>query len=174
MTSESPPEFDPTAYNFPLPQDDADKRMTFGLVLEVAEVLKRHGFPDITAMDHVDLQMAVFRFLYGPRSAMDQEIRERAEARQSLNDFGRDIAWKCYLTTCPGEDGHPFGTWSTGEQLAVAVVLEDREHLEAMGYTLEEASQSVRDRMADPPEDMAAWVKAVRFEMERTKVEMKP
>jgi hypothetical protein len=168
-----PPEFDPTAYNFPLPQDDGDTRLTFGLVLEMAEVLKRHGFPGVTAMDHVDLQMALFRFLYGPRSAMDQEIRERAEARSILDDFGRDIAWRAHLATRPGECGHPFGTWSTGEQLAVAVVLEDREHLEAMGYTLEEATRSVRDRMMVPPADMAAWVTAVRYERDRIRVEEK-
>jgi hypothetical protein len=75
--------FDPTAYNYPLPRDDQDKRLTFGLVLDVAEVLSRHGYPDVTGMDHVDLQSALFRFLYGPRSEVDQRVRDhhRAKAR---------------------------------------------------------------------------------------------
>lgn len=167
----TPDGFDPTAYNFPVPKEEGDKRLTFGLVLDVAEVFQRHGYPDVTGMDHVDLQSALFRFLYGPRSEIDQEIRARATARDTLDDFGRDIAWRCYLATRPGEDGHPFGTWSTGEQLAVAVVLEDGEHLEAMGYTLEEASRSVQGRMMDPPADMNAWVTAVRYELDRIRVE---
>src|SRR4051794_28033617 len=41
--------------------------------------------------------------------------------------------------------GHPYGGWSTREQLAVALVLKDREHLDVMGYTPTEAAQMVAD-----------------------------
>lgn len=47
----------------PLP--DEDPRFTFGLVRDVAEVLERHGYPPVVnGLDHVDLQQALFRFLY--------------------------------------------------------------------------------------------------------------
>jgi hypothetical protein len=47
----------------PLPEDDA--RFTFGLMVDVAEVLVRHGYPPVTAGgDLVDLQQALYHFLY--------------------------------------------------------------------------------------------------------------
>ncbi|MDK1474933.1 hypothetical protein QNO07_16135 [Streptomyces sp. 549] len=57
----------PRAYPIrPLPDDDA--RFTFGLIRDVAEVLAAHGFPPVTSgLDHVDLQQALFRFLYSDR-----------------------------------------------------------------------------------------------------------
>lgn len=52
---------------YPLPRPDDDPRFTLGLALDVAGVLHRHGHPEITAgLDVVDLQQALFRFLYGP------------------------------------------------------------------------------------------------------------
>ncbi|MEU4803007.1 hypothetical protein [Actinosynnema sp. NPDC023587] len=47
---------------------DGDARFTFGLVIEVADVLTRHGFPDANThgADHVALRQALFRFLYNP------------------------------------------------------------------------------------------------------------
>lgn len=44
-----------------------DKRFTFGLMLDVATVLKQHGYPEINGLDFVDLQQALFRFLYKDR-----------------------------------------------------------------------------------------------------------
>jgi hypothetical protein len=49
----------------PAPEDDP--RFTRGLALDVAEVLTRHGYPPITGGgDFVELQMTLYRFLYGP------------------------------------------------------------------------------------------------------------
>ncbi|GDY28767.1 hypothetical protein [Gandjariella thermophila] len=49
-------------------EDGDDPRFTFGLVLEVAEVLAKHGYPSPAdpscAMDFVDLRQMLFRFLY--------------------------------------------------------------------------------------------------------------
>ena len=43
-------------------------RFTFGLVLDVADVLERHGYPPVqTGRDLVDLQQALYRFLYVER-----------------------------------------------------------------------------------------------------------
>lgn len=60
--------------------------------------------------------------------------------------------------------GRPSGAWSTGEQLAVALVLRDDEHLAAMGYTVQEAAQRVADGMWSPP-DMSRWLAAIRAEL---------
>ncbi len=51
--------------NFPIrPEPTDDPRFTLGLTLEVREVLERHGYPTLGAMDVVDLQQILFRFLY--------------------------------------------------------------------------------------------------------------
>jgi hypothetical protein len=48
------------------PQSDADPRFIFGLTHDVANVLKDHGYPPIShGLDFVDLQQALFKFLYG-------------------------------------------------------------------------------------------------------------
>ena len=49
--SESPPRA------YPLPRPDADPRFTFGLAVDVADVLERHGYPPVRAgLDVVELQ----------------------------------------------------------------------------------------------------------------------
>ncbi|MEV0282442.1 hypothetical protein AB0I22_39660 [Streptomyces sp. NPDC050610] len=47
------------------PDGDDDPRFTTGLAFDVAFVLETHGFPKLTnGLDFVDLQQALFRFLY--------------------------------------------------------------------------------------------------------------
>ncbi|WP_327160486.1 hypothetical protein [Streptomyces zaomyceticus] len=47
------------------PKPDDDPRFTFGLVIDVARVLEEHGYPPVKAgLDIVDLQQALYRFLY--------------------------------------------------------------------------------------------------------------
>jgi hypothetical protein len=49
----------------PVPAEDP--RFTLGLAIDVAAVLEAHGYPKITAgLDFVDLQQALYRFLYVP------------------------------------------------------------------------------------------------------------
>lgn len=61
------PETDRT---YPLPRPDDDPRFTFGLMLDVRQVLTDHGYPTIDhGRDLVDLQLALFGFLYGPGEA---------------------------------------------------------------------------------------------------------
>lgn len=64
-------------------------------------------------------------------------------------------------------DGHPPSVLSTGERLAVALVLRDVEHLEAMNYRLNEAAQRAIAGMYEPPRDLIAWLKAIRAELSR-------
>ena len=49
---------------YPLPDDD-DERFTPGLLLDVAMVLDRHGYPAPTNLDLAALQQALFALLHG-------------------------------------------------------------------------------------------------------------
>jgi hypothetical protein len=46
------------------PRPDGDSRFTFGLTLDVAEVLQEHGYPQVLGNDVVELRQALYRFLY--------------------------------------------------------------------------------------------------------------
>lgn len=50
---------------YPIPRADDDPRFTFGLTLDVADALGRHGYPIAAGGDFVALQQALFVFLYG-------------------------------------------------------------------------------------------------------------
>jgi hypothetical protein len=52
------------AYPVPAPRDREDPRFTVGLLMDVAGVLERHGYPPVTGDDLVWLQTALFRWLY--------------------------------------------------------------------------------------------------------------
>ena len=51
---------------FPIkPQPEDDPRFTAGLLSDMRDVLRKHGYPEIaTGRDALDLQMALWRFLY--------------------------------------------------------------------------------------------------------------
>lgn len=74
MTNQPTPELDPskpikTERQYPIrPRPVEDPRFTFGFALDVAKVLKDHGYPEITSgRDFMELQQALFGFLYvGP------------------------------------------------------------------------------------------------------------
>ena len=48
---------------------DADPRFTFGLLIDVVRLIEAHGYPSITGRDAIELQLALFRFLYGGSDA---------------------------------------------------------------------------------------------------------
>lgn len=50
------------------PRPDDDSRFTVGLALDVAQVLKDHGYPQVAnGRNFLELQQALFQFLYvGP------------------------------------------------------------------------------------------------------------
>jgi hypothetical protein len=79
------------------------------------------------------------------------------EAADLAADILRRARW-----AAAHNDGHPNGAWSTGEQLAVAFVLDDREHLAAMDYTPEQAARRVADGMYFPPADFTGWLNGIR------------
>ncbi len=64
--------------------------------------------------------------------------------------------------------GAPASAWSVDEQLAVALVLQDRAHLDAMGYTLEQATDRVCDLARLSPFQFTGWLNDVRSALERS------
>jgi hypothetical protein len=56
------------AYPLPRPDTGTDGRFTIGLVLDVADVLARHGYPrPCCGTDLVRLQQALFTTIYQPQ-----------------------------------------------------------------------------------------------------------
>lgn len=64
-------------------------------------------------------------------------------------------------------DGHPAGVWSTGEKLAVALVLQDWPYLEAMDYTIAEAAHRVAGGIGLSDDKFADWLTAVQLQLGR-------
>ena len=56
--------------------------------------------------------------------------------------------------------GHPKEAWSTGEKLAVALVLNDQAFLDDAGYTEQEVAQRLSGDLFTS--DIAGWLLAVR------------
>jgi hypothetical protein len=75
----------------------------------------------------------------------------------------QDLIHRCRLALTEG-DGHPFAAWSTGEQLAVALVLKDQETLDHYGYSPTEAAQRLIAEMWTPdhPDQFKNWLESVR------------
>jgi hypothetical protein len=84
----------------------------------------------------------------------------------SHDRFATDVLRRCRWALAHN-DGHPSGAWSTGEQLAVALVLRDHQCLAAMDYTPQEAAQRVAGGMWSPPADMNKWLAAIRTALAR-------
>lgn len=59
------------------------------------------------------------------------------------------------------------GAWSTGEQLLVALVLNDTAHLAALDYTAQQAHERVfaNLRVSMSPEQYVAWLGDLRLEL---------
>jgi hypothetical protein len=57
-----------TDHTKPIPSDE---RFTFGLVLDVAQVIERHGYPPIGGSQALELQAHLFHFLHGHPDHMD-------------------------------------------------------------------------------------------------------
>ncbi|MFJ8912331.1 hypothetical protein [Amycolatopsis sp. NPDC102389] len=51
--------------HYPIPAPVDDSRFTFGLIVDVADVLIRHGYPPFSGgKDHIRLRQTLFGFLY--------------------------------------------------------------------------------------------------------------
>ncbi|WP_146134740.1 hypothetical protein [Actinopolyspora mortivallis] len=58
--------------------------------------------------------------------------------------------------------GHPSATWSTGEQLVVALILHDRAHLNTMHYTFDQAAEHLCESMRFSWNELASWLADIR------------
>lgn len=72
-------------------------------------------------------------------------------------DFTTNVLGRARWTRSHG--GHPDPTWPLGEQLAVALVLDDDEFLQAAGCTRQ---QAIRRLDWDITDDAEAWIADVR------------
>lgn len=75
----------------------------------------------------------------------------------------QDLIARCLHTRRRTKD-RPSGAWSTGERLAVALVLKNKTVLDEMGYTVQEAAQRLFGEPWTPsrPEEFVAWLNAIR------------
>lgn len=104
----------------------------------------------------------------GQRRVVDVRSVQDAEHRLMpvLNEESLRLVSRCrYAQQHNG--GHPIPAWSTGEQLAVALVLKDKATLDAMGYTQQEAANRLAAEMWTPHtgEEFMRWLKALRVEL---------
>lgn len=86
-----------------------------------------------------------------------------------LDSFGADICRRARIAR-RRYGGHPNGAWSTGERLAVALVLRDYGHMREMGYSEDEAAERVLGGMPMPPEGIGVWLDRIRAEMNRAQI----
>ena len=82
----------------------------------------------------------------------------------TLDAFAQDILVRCRIARS-NYGGHPNGARSTGEQLAVALVLRDWSYLhDTMEYTELEAMRRISGDIGSL-EDVVAWLDAIRAEL---------
>lgn len=78
-----------------------------------------------------------------------------------MDDFARDIAARARWALVHN-DGWPKAAWSTGERLAVALVLDDPAALEAEDCTREQAVSRLAGDLGSTPADAELWIERVR------------
>lgn len=61
--------------------------------------------------------------------------------------------------------GHPDAARPAEEQVAVALALRDHNHLEVMGYTLEQAAAEVCEELRLTPFQLTGWLNDIRTEV---------
>ncbi len=77
------------------------------------------------------------------------------------DDFTQALVGMC-RSALRNHGGHPYGGWSSGEKLGVALVLRDREYLEREGMTPTQAARRVLGGMLMPPPDVNVWLATIR------------
>ena len=78
-----------------------------------------------------------------------------------MDDFAKDIAAKARWAIIHN-DGWPKPAWSTGERLAVALVLDDPAALEAEDFTRDQALQRLAGDIGGSIADAEAWIEQVQ------------
>jgi hypothetical protein len=78
-----------------------------------------------------------------------------------VDDFAEDVAAKARWAIIRN-DGWPKPAWSTGERLAVALVLDDPAALEAEDFTRDQALQRLAGDIGGSAADAEAWIERVQ------------
>lgn len=78
-----------------------------------------------------------------------------------MDNFARDIAARARWELIHN-DGWPKAAWSTGERLAVALVLDDPAALEAEDFTRDQAVKRLAGDIGSSTADTEAWIERVR------------
>lgn len=81
-----------------------------------------------------------------------------------MDDFAKDIASRARWAVAHN-DGQPKAAWSTGERLAVALVLDDVAAIEAEGFTVEQALRRLAGDISGSTADAETWIAEVRGEL---------
>jgi hypothetical protein len=99
------PQQPPQIYPLGQPESGTDPRFTLGVVLSVADVLAKHRFPEIqSGADILNLQQALFQFIYGPaddsgrRDAAFSDLRAMHDPWcpvGTLNRQGEELTCNC-------------------------------------------------------------------------------
>ncbi|RCW40065.1 hypothetical protein DFQ14_113148 [Halopolyspora algeriensis] len=80
--------------------------------------------------------------------------------------FAATIVERCRWARSHSE-GHPSSSWPAGEQVATALVLRDKDHLAAMGYTTEQAAERVCEEAQLSAFALTGWLNDVRDELDK-------
>lgn len=105
-------------YPLPCPESGEDPRYTFGLLRDIGKLLEAAGYPPVTAGgDIVELQLALFRFIYDDAQAtpirtsavqpaaepelIHAMMPDGAEMPRCGAPFGCRIALFAFSVTCP-------------------------------------------------------------------------
>ena len=78
-----------------------------------------------------------------------------------MDDFAKDVAARARWALIHN-DGWPKPAWSTGERLAVALVLDDPEAINREGFTREVALRRLAGDIEGTAADAEAWIKSVQ------------
>lgn len=78
-----------------------------------------------------------------------------------LDDYAQHIVGQARLARSE-YSGHPSPDWPETEQLAVALVLRDREWLDHADLTPRQAEHKLHTALSHPPADLTAWLAEIR------------
>jgi hypothetical protein len=91
---------------YPLPAPESDPRFTFGLTYRVAKALEAAGYPLIDGVDFIELQQALYRFLYEVPVLSGEElaaVRADLEAARAEEKTPSGVCLTCGHCFLPGE-----------------------------------------------------------------------
>lgn len=112
----------------------------------------------VLARDYPEINDKVWSTAIGENA--DEQVAQRKHADDAASAFGKSIAAKARWVTAHKGDLWP--AWSTGETLAVALVLNDAAMIAAEGFTREQALSRLAGDIAGTMADAEQWIVEVQ------------